>query len=91
MPKMPLKTALPDNKMEAFRLELLKFLNEHSGDLPADVMLALAAYAVGQLIAMQDQTRFTHELVMALVSQNIQAGNTHAIESFKNQPTSGSA
>lgn len=91
MPKMPLKTALPDDKMIAFRTDMLKVLNDHSGDLPADVMLSVAAYTVGQLIAMQDQNKFTTDMVMALVTRNIEAGNKQAMDDFINQPTAGSA
>jgi hypothetical protein len=34
---------------------------------------------MGQLIAMQDQRRFTSVMVMQLVSDNIEAGNQDAI------------
>lgn len=91
MPKMPLKTALPDDKMLTLRADMLKLLKEYTGELPSDVMLSVAAYTVGQLIALQDHNKFTTEMVMALVTRNIEAGNKQAIESLINQPTAGSA
>lgn len=62
----------------AFRNDVLELLGKHAGTLPADQMLALACHLVGQIIAMQDQRRFTAETVMTLVNANIQLGNQHA-------------
>lgn len=65
---------------ENFRADMLKMLDKHAGALPQDRILALCAYTLGQIIAMQDQRKYTSEMVMQMVSANIQAGNQHAIE-----------
>jgi len=65
---------------ERIRLRLLSVLKTDGADLPADEILAVVAHLTGQLVAMQDQRRFTPDAVMTLVSQNIEAGNRHAIE-----------
>jgi hypothetical protein len=41
--------------------------------------MALAAYTVGQLMAMQDARKWTPALAMEVVSRNIEAGNAQAI------------
>lgn len=42
-------------------------------------LLAVVAYTVGQIIAMQDQRVMTTDMVCDLVSENIEAGNQQAI------------
>ncbi|WP_319499310.1 hypothetical protein [uncultured Cohaesibacter sp.] len=59
---------------------MLALLGKYTDALPQERMLAVAAYTVGQIIAMQDQRKFTSESVMALVSENIEAGNRDAVE-----------
>lgn len=67
-------------RLAAFRNEMIDVLSRHYGDLPAEHMLAATAYLIGQMIAMQDQRRFTAAQVMGIVSQNIEAGNRTALE-----------
>lgn len=52
------------------------------GHLTPPVMLALASQLVGNLIALQDQTRYTGEAVMEIVVQNVQLGNSAVIDTF---------
>lgn len=85
-----MKSYAPDAASHAFRTDLLDLLRKHSGDLPADRMLAIAAYSVGQLIALQDQRKMTPTMAMELVSENIQTGNQHALDEVTNK-TAGSA
>lgn len=75
-----MKSMKPGKPDEAFRTDMLKVLDKHAGALPQDRILALCAYTLGQIIALQDQRKYTSEMVMQMVSANIQAGNQHAIE-----------
>lgn len=75
----PTKAVLPDEGMTAFRNDMLATLNKHAGELDSSAMLAIAAYTVGQIIAMQDQRTMTPATAMDLVSRNIEAGNADAI------------
>lgn len=77
-------------QIEAFRSEMLVLLNKHFGSLPSEHMLAVASHMVGQMIAMQDQRRFTSATIMELVSRNIEAGNRIAVEALINN-TAGHA
>lgn len=73
------RVVAPTKDQERFRQELLALCQKHNADNGADTLLAIAAYAVGQLIAMQDQRRFTSATLMKLVSENIEAGNQFVI------------
>lgn len=77
-------------QLTAFRAELIDLLGRHFGTLPSEHMLAVASHMVGQMIAMQDQRRFTAAAIMELVSRNIEAGNQSAVEGLMNS-TSGHA
>lgn len=68
----------------AFRADLVALLERHAGDLPADHMLAIAAHTVGQIAALQDQRRYTSKMVMAIVVENLRAGNESVIEDIFN-------
>jgi hypothetical protein len=48
-------------------------------DVPAIEQLAVLSAFLGQLIAMQDSTKYDSQRVMALVSNNIQMGNAQVI------------
>lgn len=50
----------------------------------------MVAHFLGQLIALQDQTRFKPDQVMTLVAQNIEAGNREVIDGLLNN-TGGQA
>lgn len=73
----------PTEKHKEFRDELIAVLRRHGSELDASEMLAIVAYLVGQLVAMQDQRRVTSKMVMELVSANIEAGNREAIDSIR--------
>ncbi|MCB1460817.1 MAG: hypothetical protein KDJ48_16425 [Nitratireductor sp.] len=88
--KTPMKSYTPDAAAHAFRADLLDLLHKHSRDLPSDKMLAIAAYSVGQIIALQNQRTMTSDMAMDLVIANIQKGNQHALDEVANK-TAGSA
>lgn len=67
------------------RLALLEAIRKEAGDMPAEEVLAIVAYTVGQLIALQDQRRITPATAIQLVTENIEQGNRDAmIEAMSN-------
>ncbi len=68
----------PSPAHRAFMEDLKGTLARHTALSGAD-MLAVASQFVGQLIALQDQRRFTPEMVMEAVGANIEAGNQAAL------------
>ncbi len=75
---------------EAFYQDLVALLAKHGAGLPSDQMLAIAANAVGKILAMQDQRTMTSERAMQIVIRNIEAGNQHVIDDLTRK-TSGRA
>lgn len=66
--------------MNDFKAVLVK--HQH---LRPEEMLALVSQLVGNLIAFQDQTRYTPATAIRVVDMNIQIGNAVAVETvFKN-------
>ena len=43
-------------------------------------MLAVTSHLVGQIIALQDQTKITSKMALEIVSANIEKGNSEVIE-----------
>lgn len=80
MPKM--KSILPEKGDLAFRTEMLALLDKHAGNLDSAVMLAIASYTVGQILALQDQRTMTPEMGMAIIQSNIESGNRYIIEAI---------
>lgn len=80
----------PTPQMIAFREGLIACMRQHGDAMDATELLAVAAHLVGQLIAMQDQRRWTTEKVMELVSSNIEQGNREVIDGLLNS-TGGTA
>lgn len=81
------KTAGPEH--EAFYQEFAALLKKHAGDLDAIVMLAIASNAVGKMIALQDQRKYTGPQIMEIVAKNIEEGNQQVLRGLSN--TKGSA
>ena len=82
---MATKRVEPSPIDEAFRHEMLAVLTKHVGSMPADRMLAVAAYTVGQILALQDQRTMTPSQGMTIIKSNIEAGNAHVIDDLKNK------
>lgn len=82
-----MKSSSPSAAHQAFRDDMLTVLRRHGGSLSAQEMLAVAAYTVGQLIALQDQRTMTAKMAMDVVTANIEAGNIDAIEDSLGNPT----
>lgn len=75
---IPMKSKKPSPAHTAFRDEMIATLRKHQ-HLAPDELLAVASYFVGQLVAMQDQRKFTPAMAMQIVASNIEAGNQHVI------------
>jgi hypothetical protein len=76
---MGIRSRPPSTAQLAARKSLEGVLREHQ-HLDAIELCAVTAHFLGQLIALQDQTKFTSAQVMELVAQNIEAGNQEVID-----------
>lgn len=80
MTRVPMmKWVEPTEQQKRFRNDVIEVLRGY-GDVPEEQLLALASYLVGQLIALMDQTKYTPAACLEIVSQNLEAGNAHAIK-----------
>jgi hypothetical protein len=84
------KVVQPSADHEKLRLALCQAIRRKAPDMPAEEILAVFSQFVGQLIAVQDQRRFTPDSIMTLVSANIEMGNQHALDTLLNE-TAGTA
>lgn len=85
---IPMKSKAPSPAHTAFRDDMVAMMRKHQHMAP-DEMLAVAAYFVGQLLALQDQRRMTPEMGLQVISSNIEAGNAQAIEQSLGNPVGG--
>lgn len=85
-----MKRVEPTSDQRAFRDELIAVLRKYP-QLRPDEMLAVASYFVGQLVAMQDQRKLTPSMAMAIVGQNIEAGNAQVLKELTGAAPGGSA
>jgi hypothetical protein len=69
--------------------EIVDLMKKHAGDLDAIEMLAITANALGKMIAMQDQRRWTSPAIMEIIAANIELGNKQMIAQLSN--TKGTA
>lgn len=72
-------TLAPTAEHRAYLDELKSCLGNSGKDLQADVLLAITAQFVGMLIAQQDQRKYTPDMIMALIDENIVTGNQAAL------------
>lgn len=77
---MGLKSTPPSAPVLAARTAVMRAIQQHSSSMDAIEILAVLAHAVGQCIAMQDQTRHTAEELVDLVRLNIEAGNREVVQ-----------
>lgn len=85
-----LRNQKPTPAQIALRESMLDAMKDAGDSVTPMEQLAVAAYLVGQLIALQDQERVTPEMAMALVEANMQAGNADVID-FMNATPGGTA
>ncbi len=89
MSEIPMKSTKPKNADIALRDDILALFKRHLTPDTPERFLAIASQVVGQVIALQDQRRMTHDMIWRVVSANIEAGNRSVIENLHN--TKGSA
>ncbi len=75
-----MKRLEPSEKHKQIRDALLDLMRKEMAETPADEILAIVSYTVGQLVAMQDATKCTLDVAMEIVATNIEAGNQDAIK-----------
>lgn len=74
-----MKHAAPKDKHFQLRRELVSVLCRHQESFCAAELLAVSSQLVGNLIALQDETRMSPGLAMEIVLQNIEEGNRAAV------------
>lgn len=80
------KTVATSPWHETLREDLIRLIQRTAPDKPADEILAVVCVLVGQLVALQDQRRFSPDAVMAIVAANIEAGNKAVIDGLISAP-----
>ncbi len=88
-PSNPMKTVVTSESHEKLRTAVLDLLKAEvaKGQMPIDEVLAIMSYVVGQLVAMQNQRRYTPDTAMELVNVNLLKGNADAVAALLNAPT----
>lgn len=89
MPEFPMKKHATTDADKALHADIAALCKRHLTPDTSERVLAVAAQVVGQVLAMQDQRKFTSEMAMQIVIENIQVGNRHALEEIQN--TKGNA
>lgn len=69
----------PTPEHRAFLDELKACLASTGKDLESDVLLAITAQFVGMLVANLDQRKYTTDLAMDMIMENIVTGNQAAV------------
>lgn len=76
---MKMRSKDPSPEAIAVRNELLAVLKKHGDKLSQEEILAMLSYTVGQTIAVMDQTKYTSEMCMEIVGENLEKGNADAV------------
>lgn len=76
------KGIAPNEIHKAFFDEVGAVLQKYAAKLDGKEILAITSNIVGKVIAMQDQRTMTKEIIMRIVSTNIEAGNQEMVESL---------
>lgn len=78
---MKVRTLETTEQHVQFRNDIIEVMRKH-GNLPSVEMLCLTSQFVGQLVALQDQTRYSAKVIMEMVAMNVEEGNRAAIENI---------
>jgi hypothetical protein len=86
-----MKTIIPTVSHQAFRAEFLTLVKryEREHNMTQMEVLAILSCTVGQVLAMQDQTKVTAAMGLQVISRNIEAGNSQVIDELMNSKGSG--
>lgn len=82
-----MKHAAPGDKHFMLRQDLVNVLRRHQEVLCPAELLAVSSQLVGNLIALQDETRMSPDLAMEIVLQNIEEGNRTAVADLQARTT----
>lgn len=82
---MTMKNVKPNAAQVKARQDLVAVLRLND-QLPPDELLAVVAYFVGQLLALQDERKISSDQAMDLIKRNIEAGNHDAIKQLAATP-----
>lgn len=74
-----MKYAVPSNTHFTLRQELIGVLCKYQDTLCPAELLAVSSQVVGNLIALQDETRLSQEHAIEIVMYNIEEGNRAAL------------
>lgn len=77
-------TVEPNAAHRAYLDELKACLGSTGKDLESDVLLAITAQFAGMLLAQLDQRKYTPDLAMEMIMENIVTGNQTAIATMGN-------
>jgi len=77
-----MKKMQPNEAQAKFHKVLRAAVVDAVNDISLQEVLAITSHLVGQLIAAQDQTKYTREMVMSVVYENIVAGNGELVNSL---------
>lgn len=83
-----MKSIKPTDRHLAFMADVKAAMLPYT-DLSSPEILALLSQLVGNAIALQDQNRYTPEMVLKLVADNIEVGNKTVVDQVRD--TKGSA
>lgn len=86
-----MKKVIANEQHKKFRKYLEGAIAMGAKDLPAEEILAITSNFLGQLIALQDKIRFTSEMVMEIVFENIQVGNQESVNQLLLSKPQGNA
>lgn len=79
-------------KYEKLHQAMLTVFRVYGSDFTAQELLAVSSQVTGQLLAMQDSSKPNcQEIAVAVVTENIEIGNRHAVETAIKLETKGNA
>lgn len=81
---MKTKLVEPNPAHLKFRKALEGAIKQGGEELQAEEILAIVSHFVGQLVALQDQRKYTMTDVMELVSTNLERGNREVVDNLMN-------
>ena len=76
----------PTPEMIQARQEMIEVLKKFGDSIQPLDQVAVIAYTLGQLMALQDQRTVTVPMLIELVQINIERGNQDAMEHFLSNP-----
>lgn len=76
-----IKTKQPTQRHQDFHVAVVKAMMEFT-DIPNIEHVALISQLLGQMIAMQDASKYTAGMIMDIVQKNLETGNKAGMETM---------